>query len=205
MLQREAEVSAVGRRDGAVSRWAGPALTVLALSLLSGCGLIGSAQELQQDAPQVMTVTSPAFGTAGIPPLYTCHGAGQSPPLYWSGAPQGTKSLALLVDDAAAPITPRVYWLVFNISPDTTDVQAGVPPAGARQARNSHGGRGYDALCPQGGVHWYRFTVYALNSRIELPRSLVSNNSGVIARGRLTASARPYSGGPDRNDAKRAA
>ncbi|HBW18992.1 MAG: YbhB/YbcL family Raf kinase inhibitor-like protein [Streptosporangiaceae bacterium] len=196
-------------RAGAISRWASAAATGLALSLLSGCGLIGSAQELQQDAPQVMTVTSPAFGPGGIPALYTCHGAGQSPPLYWSGAPQGTKSLALLVDDAAAPITPRVYWLVFDISPDTTDVQAGVPPAGARQARNSAGAPGYNPLCPVGGVHFYRFTVYALNSVIQLPPGAPGLKTAwsaiarhVIARGRLTAPARPYRSGPDRADVK---
>lgn len=171
---------------------------MLALCLLSGCGLIGSTQVLQQDAPEVMTITSPAFGPAiRIPPQYTCHG-GQSPPLYWSGAPQGTRSLALVVDDAAAPITPRVYWLVFNISPGTTDVQAGVPPEGARQARNSQGMADYDPPCPEGSTHWYRFTVYALNSMIEEPAGIVGLKAAwsaiarhVIARGRLTASARP--------------
>ena len=55
---------------------------------------------------------------------FTCHGAKVSPPLYWSGAPQGTKSYAIVVDDSAAPITPYIYLIVFNIPQATTDLQA---------------------------------------------------------------------------------
>jgi Raf kinase inhibitor-like YbhB/YbcL family protein len=128
---------------------------------------------------------------------YTCDGAGQSPPIFWSGMPTNTKSVALVVDDAAAPITPRVYWIVFNISPATSDLQAGALPSGARQARNSTGRVGYNPPCPPaGGSHRYRFTIYALNSRVNQPNGTAMKAAWtaiamrVIARGRLTATAR---------------
>ena len=65
--------------------------------------------------------------------------AKMNPPLNWSGAPAGTKSLALIVDDSSAPITPTIYWLVFDINPGATDIQEGSLPTGARQALNSAG------------------------------------------------------------------
>jgi Raf kinase inhibitor-like YbhB/YbcL family protein len=169
--------------------------------LLAACGLLGGPQQLRQDAPQVMTVTSPAFGQGVIPGEYTCHGRGRPPPIYWSGAPPGTKSLALVVDDADAPITPYIYWIVLDISPATTDIQAGLLPPGARQADNSRGFPGYDAPCPIHGSHKYRFTIYALSSAYVMSSALRLGNGAsakaawtaiarsAIARGRLTATA----------------
>ena len=164
--------------------------------LLAGCSLLTGPKQLRQNAPQVMTVTSPLFGRGAIPPQYTCHGHGGSPAIYWSGAPAGTRSLALVVDDADAPITPYIYWIVFDIRPTTTDIQAGrqLPP-GARQADNSRGFAGYDAPCPIHGNHTYRFTVYALSSQLHLGNgasvkaawTAIARNA--IARGRLTATA----------------
>ena len=87
----------------------------------------------------------------------------------WSGAPPGTKSFALVVDDSSAPITPFIYWLVFHIEPGTTDIQEGMLPTGARQALNSANTLPYDAPCPVGHSHMYRFTVYALSTEINLP------------------------------------
>jgi Raf kinase inhibitor-like YbhB/YbcL family protein len=166
---------------------------VLAL-LLSGCGLIGRSAPLQQDL-QGLTVSSPAFSRL-IPREYTCRGSGQSPPIYWSGAPAGTKSLALVVDDSGAPITPYVYWVVFDISPGTTEIAAGQLPQGARTADNSRGKAAYDPPCPAAS-HKYRFTVYALNARLSLHNgaSLVAAWTAIashaIDHGRFTPAARP--------------
>jgi Raf kinase inhibitor-like YbhB/YbcL family protein len=177
-----------GRAD---LRVAAPA--VLAL-LLSGCGLIGKSAPLQQDQP-VMTVSSPAFSRL-IPREYTCRGVGQSPPIYWSGVPARTKSLALVVDDSAAPISPYVYWVVFDISPGTTEIAAGQLPQGAHTADNSRGRAAYDPPCPATS-HKYRFTVYALNARLSLRNgaSLIAAWTAIashsIDHGRFTATAVP--------------
>lgn len=144
--------------------------------MLSGCGLLSGPATLQQDDPQKMTVTSPDFGQGvPIPHQYTCYGPGDTPPVSWSGAPAGTKSLALVMDDAGAPITPYIYWIVFNINPATPDIQASRLPPGALQADNSKGAVGYSPPCPQHS-HQYRFTIYALNTRLQL-----GNGAGLTA------------------------
>jgi Raf kinase inhibitor-like YbhB/YbcL family protein len=167
------------------------------LFLLSGCGLAGTPKALLDETTETMTVTSPMVEQRVMSAQYTCDGAGHSPPIFWSGMPTDTKSVAVVIDDAAAPITPRVYWIVFNISPATSDLQAGALPTGARQARNSTGRVGYDPPCPPaGGSHRYRFTVYALNSKVNQPNGTAMKAAWtaiaqrVIARGRLTATAR---------------
>jgi Raf kinase inhibitor-like YbhB/YbcL family protein len=144
-----------------------------------------------------MTVSSAAFNQDMLPAQYTCRGAKLSPPIDWSGAPSGTKSFALVVDDGAAPITPYVYWMVFDIGSATTDIQENQLPPGARQALNSVGQAKYDPPCPTDQGHKYRFTVYALRSSVNLPKGAslsaawAAVASAAIARGRHTVVARP--------------
>jgi Raf kinase inhibitor-like YbhB/YbcL family protein len=178
--------------------------------VLTGCGLLGKPQSLSADAPLDMSVTSPEFTGGVMPARFTCHGTGESPSIFWSGAPEGTKSLALIVDDSGAPISPRVYWIVFDIGAGTTDLQIGPPasarktaestlPPGARVALNSAGTAGYKPPCPTGSDHSYRFTVYALNTYFgsSLPNNarllqawtMIANH--VIGRGTFTARALP--------------
>lgn len=171
------------------------AAVMLSALLVSGCGLVGGPKVLRPDAPQVMTVTGPLFVQGMIPRRFSCHGA-QSPPISWSGAPPGTKSIALVVDDSDAPITPYIYWIVFDISPATTDIQAGQLPPGARQADNSHGQARFDPPCPLTGSHTYRFTVYALDAVLSeqsgatLKPTWLAIARHAIARGRVTGTAR---------------
>ena len=161
-----------------------------------------------------MSVSSPGFIGNVIPAQFTCHGAGESPPIFWSGAPPGTKSLALVIDDSAAPISPKVYWIVFDIGTDTTDLQADAAgatgpkaartqlPPHARTAYNSAGTATYDPPCPKGSSHSYRFTVYALNTYFgrqlpahpQLLQTWTTIAQHVIARGTLTAHALPTAG-----------
>jgi Raf kinase inhibitor-like YbhB/YbcL family protein len=162
--------------------------------LLTGCDLFGG--NLTISDPTVMTVRSGTFLQDVMPQSYTCaRPKALSPPLGWAGAPPGTKSIALVFDDSDAPITPYVYWLVFDISPVTSDILEGQLPPGARQARNSAGQAGYDPPCPGPGGHTYRFTVYALNKVLNLPAgtSLQSAWTAIaaatIGRGRLPVSA----------------
>jgi Raf kinase inhibitor-like YbhB/YbcL family protein len=170
--------------------------------VLGGCGLLSGRTALQHDDPQIMSVTSPEFGQGrAIPQQYTCRGRGDSPPLSWSGAPQGsTKALALVVDDADAPISPYVYWIVFNIDPRITYIQARRVPPGALQADNSKGKAGYDPPCPS-HEHQYRFTIYALNAMLPLAKgasltAVVSEiASHALARGRLTGVITPSPSG----------
>jgi hypothetical protein len=172
------------------------AAAVVTASLLGGCGVLGGHNAVQND-PLVMTVSSPEFGhSVAIPASYTCRGHGQSPPIAWSGAPTPTKTLALVMDDVDTPINPYVYWIVFNISTATPDIQAGRIPPGALEAQNSTGRTGYVPPCPD-GRHQYRFTVYALNAPLQLAQgaSLTAAWSAIashaIGYGRLSAVVAP--------------
>jgi Raf kinase inhibitor-like YbhB/YbcL family protein len=190
-------VSYVRRRDRVLRRVPlRAAAAVAAASLLGGCGVLGGHSSVQND-PLVMTVTSPEFGhSVPMAAAYTCHGHGQSPPIAWSGAPTPTKTLALVMDDGDTPINPYVYWIVFNISTATPDIQAGRIPPGAVQAQNSTGRTGYSPPCPD-GRHQYRFTVYALNAPLKLPQGAgltaawSAIASHVIGYGRLSAVVAP--------------
>jgi Raf kinase inhibitor-like YbhB/YbcL family protein len=166
---------------------------VLALPL-SGCGLFSSGVTVT--APAEMSVTSGVFTRGVMPDRFTCAG-GQTltPPLSWTGAPAGTRSFALVMDDSNAPITPFVYWVVFDIGPGTSALLEGQLPPGARQARGTAGYRHYDPPCPGAQSHGYRFTVYALNKVLDLPNGAALQQAwqaiaaATIGRGRLPVNA----------------
>jgi Raf kinase inhibitor-like YbhB/YbcL family protein len=118
-------------------------------------------------------IQSPAFVPMGpIPRKYTCDGENISPPLRWSGAPEGTRSVALIVEDPDAPdpAAPQrifVHWIVYDL-PGTSDglpegVTADSLPAGAREGRNDWNRTGYGGPCPPKGRHRYFFRLYALD------------------------------------------
>lgn len=121
-----------------------------------------------------LTLTSPAFEHNGsIPRLYTCQGEDTSPALAWSGAPPGTKSFVLIVDDPDAPDpkAPKivwVHWVVYNLPADTTGLAEGAgakpPPAGAENAWNDFKRTTYGGPCPPIGRHRYFFRLYALDT-----------------------------------------
>jgi Raf kinase inhibitor-like YbhB/YbcL family protein len=161
---------------------------------LAGCGLLGSGAT--PIAPIVMTVSSSSLVRGTMPSRYTCAAPrAVNPPINWSGAPKGTQSIAIVVDDSDAPITPYVYWIAFDIGPGTSAILEGQLPPGTKQARDSAGYDRYHAPCPGPQGHKYRITVYALNRVLNLPNgtSLLSAWQAIaattIGRGRLTVSA----------------
>ena len=180
------------RLAGRARRLAAVVVALGCVAPLSGCGLFGSSIAIV--SPSVMTVNSGAFPRDVMPERYTCGDPRPvTPPLSWAGAPSGTKSLAVVVDDHDAPITPYVYWIVFDIGPATSALLEGQLPPGARQAHNSAGRIGYDPPCPGTSSHQYRFTVYALNTMLNLPDGAPLADTwqaiaaAVIGRGRLAS------------------
>jgi Raf kinase inhibitor-like YbhB/YbcL family protein len=72
-----------------------------------------------RSALPVIAVTSPAFGDQQpIPARYTADGEGISPPIAWGDVPEGTRSIALLVEDADSPTpSPLVHAIAWHIDP----------------------------------------------------------------------------------------
>jgi Raf kinase inhibitor-like YbhB/YbcL family protein len=182
---------------GRTGRSVPAAAIAVALLSVSGCGLIGGPSTVLAAVPEIITVTSPDFNGKAMGPEFTCHGSGAHPAIHWSGAPAGTKSIALVMDDSAAPITPYIYWIVFDIGPQSSDIPAGQLPRGPRQADNSKGTLGYDPPCPANPGHVYRFTVYALDRRLSVPARSSAKTAwmaianAAIARGRLATVINP--------------
>lgn len=116
------------------------------------------------------TLESPAFQlNTLIPVQYTCDGSDTSPPLSWRNVPANTKSLALVVEDPDAPSGTWTHWILFNIPPTVTKLDAGSPvPSGAATGKNSWGTLGYRGPCPSFGAHSYVFKLYALDNILEL-------------------------------------
>lgn len=108
-----------------------------------------------------------------IPPKYTCDGIDISPPLSWNGAPDGVKTWALIVDDPDAPAKVWVHWVIYNIDSSITQLPEHIPATGtlkngAMQGLNDFRNYGYGGPCPPSGTHHYRFTLYALDTRLNL-------------------------------------
>lgn len=115
-------------------------------------------------------INSPAFShNELIPPRYACDGSNFSPPLIWAGAPEATKSFALIVSDADAPSGTWYHWAIYDLPPHTAKLPehakaSGLGP-GVHEAVNDFGKPGYGGPCPPvgHGVHRYRFRLLALD------------------------------------------
>jgi hypothetical protein len=115
-----------------------------------------------------MKLTSSAFlPNELIPSQYTCDGADQSPPLTIGEVPEGTVSLALVVDDPDAPRGDWVHWLVWNIDPATTEIAENSAPPGV-EGTTDFNRTGWGGPCPPSGTHRYLFKLFALDSLLEL-------------------------------------
>ncbi len=148
-----------------------------------------------------MRVASSAFSNNGnIPEKYARRGAGGdniSIPLEWAGAPEGTKSFALVMVDTSA--RNWIHWLVINIPAKTSALAEGASgknmPGSSKELANTFGEVGYGGPQPPpgSGAHDYVTTIYALNvggldlpQRISYDDFLQSLNGKVLAKASIT-------------------
>jgi Raf kinase inhibitor-like YbhB/YbcL family protein len=117
-----------------------------------------------------INISSPAFEPGKpIPVQYSYKGENISPALQFTKIPDGTRSLALIVDDPDSPSGLWTHWVVWNLPANTTAIEAGKLPSGAVQGKNSFGHARYDGPAPPSGTHRYFFRVYALATMLNLP------------------------------------
>jgi Raf kinase inhibitor-like YbhB/YbcL family protein len=118
-------------------------------------------------------LSSPAFADGGrLPERFTADGHGVSPPLVWGPVPEGTESLALIVEDPDAPSRePFVHAIVWGIAADAHRLAEGeIRPDGAAEdggkdvGRNSYFREGWLPPDPPTGHgdHGYVFQLFAL-------------------------------------------
>ena len=115
---------------------------------------------------QTLQVFSTVFSHKGhIPSEYTCDGKDINPPIEVNNIPEGTRSLALIMEDPDAPRAVFDHWLLWNISPNEAIAEQSSPGI---SGLNDFGKTGYGGPCPPSGVHRYFFKVYALDTKLDL-------------------------------------
>lgn len=151
-----------------------------------------------------MQLRSPAFAdTEAIPKKYTEDGENASPPLHWSDLPEGTRELALIMEDPDAPQSePWVHWLLYHVTPTMDTLPERLPrnavvdigPLHALQGLTSWGpgSVGYrgPAPPPGHGRHRYYFHLYALDRPLHLGERIEKDALlAAIARARVLGEA----------------
>jgi Raf kinase inhibitor-like YbhB/YbcL family protein len=117
-----------------------------------------------------LSVMSPTFeNNQLIPAKYTCDGDDVNPPLAIEGIPEGTKTLALIVDDPDAPMGTWDHWIVWNIPATTSKIAENTVPG--TEGLNDFRKRSYGGPCPPSGTHRYFFKVYALDVKLDLSQT----------------------------------
>ena len=114
-----------------------------------------------------LKLTSSAFSDGGeIPRECGYKNGNKVPPLTVSGIPEGTKSLALIMDDPDA-MEPAgkvwVHWVAWNIEPTTTELENLTT-----EGMTDFGEVGYGGPAPPDKRHTYVFKLYALDCELEL-------------------------------------
>ena len=168
---------------------------LVAFALLTA--FLSFAQVSAQGGPAKMTVTSSAFKDGQpIPDDYSMYGKNISPAIQWSGAPASTRQLALICHDPDAPMPGGfTHWVIYKIPATSKGLPEGIPAgvnvtaagaAGAIQGMNGfaafarRGGTsaepGYNGPRPPAGpAHHYHYTVYALDTALDLQPGLDRN------------------------------
>ena len=139
------------------------------------------------------TLTSPEVKATGKLPIdYTGDGNGDTLPLVWTGAPEGTKSFALVMDHHTPDDTMRHYWTLYDIPPTTTELPKNTKDIG-KLGTSFFGEVGYEPPHSRGpGEKTYTLTLYALNEppKISEPPSKVGREELLTAiEGKVLASA----------------
>jgi|SRR3989344_8895304 len=149
-----------------------------------------------------LSLTSTDFENGGvIPTKFTCDGQQINPQLSISGVPEGTKSLALLMDD---PDIPQVFkeqrgidsfdhWTLFNLPAgrQVFRIESGEVPEGAVVGANGAGKNEYIGPCPpreyEPSEHRYFFKLFALDSLLALPEGATKKQVEEAMQGHVIA------------------
>jgi hypothetical protein len=114
-----------------------------------------------------LTLSSAAFPNGGrIPQAHAQAGDNRSPALRWQGAPEGTKSFVLVVEDHDAPVGTVTHWVTYDIPGDSDGLLEGLDADQVPQGTNDMGHTGYDGPKPPKGhgPHRYHFRLAALDT-----------------------------------------
>lgn len=157
-------------------------LSAVLMAILIGGGyflysfLASSEVTTQKHMP--LSIKSSAFvHNASIPATYTCDADNTNPPLTISGIPEGTVSVALIMEDPDVPKEVKPdgmfdHWIVYSIPVLAGQTSVEIPQAstGLLSGLNGRGEEGYRGPCPppeyEPTEHRYFFKAYALSTEL---------------------------------------
>lgn len=130
---------------------------------------------------QSFVLTSSAVKSDGkLPQEYTGDGGGSTLPLSWKGAPDGTKSYALIMDHLAPDDTMKSYWTMWDIPSTVTSLPKDTKGVG-KVGGGFRGRLGYEPPNSKGpGQKIYVLTVYALSSPLQITQAAINVNRDVL-------------------------
>jgi Raf kinase inhibitor-like YbhB/YbcL family protein len=145
-----------------------------------------------------LTITSSGFVDGSeLPRFCTPMDANMSPDISWTGVPEGTRELVLIVEDPDAPMpSPFVHWIVHRIPPTVTSLPSGLPServltqlGGAVQCQNDAKTRGWSGPKPPlgHGIHHYHFELFAVDTQLSLGPDATLDEISRALRGHVLA------------------
>ncbi len=152
---------------------------VLLLVLLFGC------VQNNSDGGVLMKVSSVFLDEGNIPSKYSCDGTGVNPEIKIKDIPEGTKSIALIVDDPDVPRGTFIHWILFNIPVKGNSVTIQENSVLGTQGKNSSGSLDFVGMCPPTGIHRYYFRVYALNEMLGLKEGITRTELEPAMQGKI--------------------
>jgi len=133
-----------------------------------------------------MHLTSPAFKEGGrIPWSASAPNENRLPALEIHDVPRSARSLALILEDLDSPLGEVTHWLVWNLPPDRSRVDALNLRDETRVGMDSFGKVGYLGPVPPEGVHRYRFRLLALDAELDLESGATRSQFDQAAEGRV--------------------
>ncbi len=142
---------------------------------------------LQKKEGKVMKLESLEFENNGfIPQEFTCEGKDINPGLIIEEIPEGTKRLALIMDDPDAPMGTWVHWVVFNIHVTDVIEENTVP---GTQGINDFRKLEYGGPCPPSGTHRYFFKLYAIDEKLHIEEGCKKKELEEAMEGHILAKA----------------
>jgi len=145
-----------------------------------------------------LELTSLSFQEGKILKKFTCDGAGDSPELAWAAPPAGTQSFVLIVVDKDTLFGSFTHWyfthwVLYDLPAGKLELLPGLPkqkqlPDGSRQGRNDFDKIGYGGPCPHWkSEHRYMFSLFALDSRLNLPPGATGKQVEEALKGHILA------------------
>ena len=120
-----------------------------------------------------MQLTSSGFSDGDEMPIELGYKNGnETPALSINGIPEGTKSLALIMDDPDAMGAVGkvwVHWVVWNIDPTREFITGNPQESKFVEGMTDFGEVGYGGPAPPDKRHTYIFKLYALDIKLDLP------------------------------------